>query len=61
MHAGRRILGVAASVRLGLLLTGCAQVTGGGTIASAGHPGAKASFGFDVTCNENNRLVGTWV
>jgi hypothetical protein len=61
--ARARMLAVAASgLLLATLASGCfVPVSGGGFIASAGSPAAKAHFGFDLTCDSADDLVGSWV
>jgi hypothetical protein len=54
-QVGATVVGVAA---LAAVLAGCATVTGGGWLA--GLNGGRATFGADLTCNENSHLVGSW-
>jgi hypothetical protein len=50
------------SLAIAVLATGCfLPLNGGGFVASAGSAGRKAHFGFALTCDSANKLVGTWV
>jgi len=59
MNRLRKGVAICAVAGMGaFILAGCATLTGGGWMP--GKNGGKATFGFNLTCNSNNHLVGDW-